>query len=168
VQPDIATIAARAGASPRPVVLIDGRSGSGKTELGRALAPILSAELVRLDDIYPGWDGLEAASDAVVRDILGHRRWQRWDWAAESFAEWHELDPAAPIVIEGCGSLSRGSSALATFSIWVETDAAIRKARAMARDGEAYAPYWDRWAAQEESFMAREHPADLADLVVVS
>jgi uridine kinase len=165
VQPDVSAIAALAGLSPRPVVLIDGRSGSGKTELGAALAPTLGAQLVRLDDIYPGWDGLDAASVAVVRDILGQHRWQRWDWGAERFAEWHELDADAPVVIEGCGALSRASRALATCAIWIELDAPTRKARALARDGEAYAPYWERWAAQEESFMAREHPVDLADLV---
>ena len=166
MQPDLATIGALADGATRPVVLIDGRSGSGKTELASALAPILSAQLVRLDDIYPGWSGLDAASEAVARDILGRHRWQRWDWAAGAPAEWHELDPAVPIVVEGCGALSRASRALATFSIWVELDAVTRKARAIERDGEAYAPYWDRWAAQEASFIAREHPADLADLIV--
>jgi hypothetical protein len=48
----------------------------------------------------------------------------------------------------------------------VELDEATRKRRALARDGEAYAPYWDRWAAQEAAFIAREHPQALADRVV--
>ncbi len=66
---DLASLAARAAASgPRPVVLIDGRSGAGKTTLARDLAPMLGAQLVSLDDIYPGWAGLEAGSAAVARD----------------------------------------------------------------------------------------------------
>ncbi|HEY4269090.1 MAG TPA: ATP-binding protein [Galbitalea sp.] len=166
MRPDLAAVTTLAARSPRPVVLIDGRSGSGKTELATALAPVIGAQLVRLDDVYPGWDGLEAASEAVVRDILGRHRWQRWDWAAMAPAEWNELDRAAPVIIEGCGALSRTSMALATLAIWVELDAATRKTRALARDGDAYAPHWDRWAAQEASFIAREHPADLADLIL--
>ena len=45
------------------VLLIDGRSGSGKTELARAVvAGVPEAQLVRLDDLYPGWGGLEEGS----------------------------------------------------------------------------------------------------------
>ncbi|MDQ1578127.1 MAG: hypothetical protein QOE21_814, partial [Microbacteriaceae bacterium] len=53
-----------------------------------------------------------------------------------------------------------------TFAIWVELDAATRKRRALDRDGDAYRPHWDRWAAQELAFAEREHPSELADLVV--
>ena len=73
---------------PRPhVTLIDGRSGSGKTDLARRMvdrAP--ETTLIRLDDIYPGWDGLDAGSrhvhDHVLEPLAAGRRarWQRWDW----------------------------------------------------------------------------------------
>jgi uridine kinase len=149
-------------AGERQVILIDGGSGSGKTELAAVLAPAIGAELVRLDDIYPGWDGLEAASQ-MVPGIIETNRWRRWDWLAGEPAEWHDLDPHRPLVIEGCGSLSRANRALATFGIWVELDEPTRKARALARDGDAYAPHWDRWAAQERAFFERERPDRLAD-----
>jgi predicted kinase len=157
--------AAAVAAGERQVILIDGGSGSGKTELAAVLAPALGAELVRLDDVYPGWDGLEAAS-LMVPGIIDANRWRRWDWAAGEPAEWHDLDPHRPLVIEGCGSLSRANRALATFGIWVELDEPTRKARALARDGDAYAPYWDRWAAQERAFFERERPDRLADTVL--
>jgi predicted kinase len=149
-------------------VLIDGGSGSGKTTLAAGLAPALGAQLVRLDDFYPGWDGLEAASAAVRDDVLDpvSPGWRRWDWRAGAPAEWHALDPALPLVIEGSGALSRANRARATFGIWVELDAETRRARALARDGEAYAPHWDGWAAQERLFGERERPRQLADLVV--
>jgi predicted kinase len=156
---------AGAGADERQIILIDGGSGSGKTELAAVLAPALGAELVRLDDVYPGWDGLEVAS-LMVPDIIDASRWRRWDWAAGEPAEWHDLDPRRPLVIEGCGSLSRANRALATFGIWVELDEPTRKARALARDGDAYAPHWDRWAAQERAFFERERPDRLADTVL--
>ena len=62
------------GAS-NPVVLIDGRSGSGKTTLARKLVarwPLRGrVQLVALDSIYPGWDGLadgvETARELILR-----------------------------------------------------------------------------------------------------
>lgn len=154
------------------VILIDGRSGSGKTTLARTIvaASLRPVTLIRLDDVYPGWDGLEAGSMHILENVLEPLAagrtgsWQRWDWTADAPAEWHDVDPAATLVIEGAGALSRANRSLATFAIWVELDGATRKRRALARDGDAYAPYWDRWAAQEEAFIARENPRALADL----
>ena len=150
------------------VLLIDGRSGSGKTELARAVvAGVPTAQLVRLDDLYPGWGGFEEGSQAVHALLDSDRpRWQRWDWVLSRYAEWHELDPARPLVIEGCGALSRDNRALATFGIWVALDAETRKRRALERDGATYAPHWDDWAAQEDSFLTRENPAAHADAVI--
>jgi uridine kinase len=157
---------ARAATAPRPTVLIDGGSGAGKTSLGFRLAPALGAQLVSLDDIYPGWDGLEAGSAAVVTDVLrtADPGWRGWDWTSALPGRWHPLDPGRPIVIEGCGALSRAARRRATLGVWVELDAAERRRRALGRDGDAYAPHWDRWARQEEAFWAREHPQQIADV----
>jgi uridine kinase len=151
------------------VLLIDGRSGSGKTELARAVvAGVPAAQLVRLDDLYPGWGGLEEGSRAVHDDILASDapRWRRWDWELGRHAEWHEVDPDRPLVVEGCGALSHDNRRLATFGIWVALDAATRKRRALERDGSAFEPHWDEWAAQEDAFLTRENPAALADVVI--
>jgi hypothetical protein len=152
----------------RPVVLIDGGSGSGKSTLAQALAPALDAQLLRLEDIYPGWDGLEAACVALRDDVLGSDApgWRSWDWSRTAPAEWHELDATLPLVIEGSGSLSRANRALATYAIWIELDTVERRRRAIARDGDRYAPHWERWAAQEAAFAERERPSELADAIV--
>ena len=165
---EIEAILGRLRGVDRPVVLVDGRSGSGKTTIARELAAGLDAELVRMDDLYPGWDGLEQGSRDVHDHVLAASvpRWQRWDWTVDAPAEWHELDPSRPLVVEGCGALSRANRALATFGVWVELDDATRKRRALARDGNAYATHWDRWAAQEDAFIARERPRELADVVI--
>jgi predicted kinase len=157
-----------AGASARAVVLVDGGSGSGKSTLARSLAERLSAQLVQLDDIYPGWDGLQEASEHVFDEVLSRSvpRWRGWDWVTSEPTNWHDLDPALPLVIEGSGALSRRNRTLATLGVWVELDEVTRKKRALARDGETYAPQWDRWAAQEREFAAREHPAETADVLV--
>lgn len=157
---------ARASAA-RPVVLIDGRSGAGKTTLARELAPRLGAQLVSLDDLYPGWDGLAAGSAAVHETLLRHRDpgWTRWDWSSGAPAEWHPLDPDLPIVIEGCGALSRANRALATFGIWVELPAAERRRRAIEREPD-FAAHWREWAAQERAHAASENPRRRADVVI--
>jgi len=120
---------------------------------------------VRLDSIYPGWDGLEAASGRV-RGIVETGTWQRWNWKTNEPAEWHALGTEWPLVIEGSGCLTRVNREVATFGIWVELDEPTRKARALARDGETYAAHWDRWAAQEQAFFDRERPDLVADAVV--
>lgn len=147
-------------------ILIDGRSGSGKTELARSIVSHWpEAQLVRLDDVYPGWDGLDAAS-AAVPGILKQHRWRQWDWVTGRAAHWHELDPQRPLIIEGVGAISRASRPLADLALWVELDDDTRKQRALARDGDSYAPHWDRWAAQELRFIAREDPRGLADVIM--
>ena len=81
-------------------------------------------------------------------------------------AEWHVLDPRRPVLVEGCGALSRANRALAAWAVWVELDDHTRKARVLARDGDAWLDRWDDWAAQEDAFIAREDPKSLADFVL--
>jgi hypothetical protein len=156
----------RASAS-RPVVLVDGRSGAGKTTFAVELAPLLNAQLVSLDDLYPGWDGLAAGSAAVHETVLrtADPGWRGWDWTVARPAGWHPLDPEQPIVVEGCGALSRANRALASFGIWVELDGDERRRRALERDP-GFAPFWERWAAQEDAHIRAERPQELADEVL--
>lgn len=141
------------------ILLIDGRSGSGKTELAQQLG----APLLRMDDVYPGWSGLQAAA-AMLPEILRARRWQRYDWATSSMGEWHELGDG-DLVVEGCGALSRASRQLADLGVWVEHPPASRKQRALTREP-LFQAHWDAWAAQEDAHIAAENPRGLADLIV--
>ncbi len=174
VQAVLDLIAERTDGTGRLVVLIDGGSGAGKSVLADDLVTSWRErrtdvpQLVRLDDVYPGWYGLRAGSAAVTDTILRALRpgYRRWDWTADRPAAWVDLDPAAPIVIEGCGSLTREAAPLATVRVWVDLAETVRKERALRRDGEGYAPWWDVWAAQERAHMARNCPPDLADIIV--
>lgn len=160
------------------IILIDGFSGAGKTTLANALVSSWEAcsgirpQLVGLEQLYPGWDGLDAASDRVLHGILeplsaGRAgRWRRWDWSADAAAESHQVAAGTPLVIEGVGALTRETRALAGLGVWVELDGDTRKRRALVRDGETYRPHWDRWAEHERRFAEREHPRDVADLEI--
>jgi uridine kinase len=162
--------------STRNIILLDGPSGAGKSTLADRIVAAwpgsVVPQLVRLDDIYPGWGGLRAAGEHVQRFVLEPlaaslpARWQRFDWSAASPAEWHDLDPSRPLLIEGCGVLTRANAALADVRIWLDAPDEVRKRRALQRDGEAYAPHWDEWQRQWESFIERERPASSADLTL--
>jgi uridine kinase len=151
----------------RRVLLIDGRSGSGKTELANAIvADSPHVQLVSLDNVYPGWGGLAQGSALVHTSVLTQHRWQRWDWESNARAEWNTVDPERPLIIEGCGALSVANRALATAGVWVELDAATRKTRALERDGELFASHWESWAAQEDEFFAAHNSRSLADIEI--
>ena len=161
------------------VLLIDGRSGAGKTQLAdRLLAELRAAgqrpEVLRVEHLYPGWDGLAAGSSALAA-ALDTGEYRPYDWVAERFGAAQRIGPGRPLVIEGCGAVTRENlAAAARFagpggrvrSRWVECPAAARRERALARDGEMYAPHWERWAAQEEAHYARHRPWELVDEVV--
>ncbi len=161
--------AVRAVAAANPVVLIDGRSGAGKTSLARALVarwPLAGrVQLVALDSLYPGWDGLDAGVELAREQILvPHARgligvWQRWDWEVGAPAEAHAVDPSLPLVVEGCGILTPATRQLGDVRVWLESPAGSRRDRALRRDGETYRPHWDRWARQETRHLARDEPA---------
>ncbi|WP_374946654.1 ATP-binding protein [Agreia sp.] len=158
----------------RNVILLDGPSGAGKSTLADRIVDgwpgAVSPQLVRLDDIYPGWSGLRATGEHVQRFVLeplaaGERaRWQRFDWSADAPAEWHDVDPALPLLIEGCGVLTRANAVLADVRIWLDAPDDIRKRRALQRDGETYAPHWDEWQEHWRAFVEREDPEASADL----
>ena len=154
--------------SGRIVVLVDGGSGAGKTTLATELAALLDAQLVSLDQLYPGWGGLEVGSAMVRGSVLSPDTpgYRRWDWTAHASAEWHPVDPVRDLIVEGSGSLAAANRALATYGVWVHLDYLERKRRAIRRDGDTYLDHWDRWEAQEHAFYLRERPDLLADVIV--
>lgn len=155
--------------SVRPVVLIDGGAGAGKTTLANRILDAWPAptgvQLVSLDDLYPGWDGL-AAGSRCVPDVIRGDGYRRWDWQNARPDGWRPLDRGGALIVEGCGALTPASRALADLAIWLELDESTRKARALARDGVVFAPHWDEWATQEAAHWGTDHPRELADLVI--
>ena len=134
-----------------PVVTIDGYSGSGKSTLAAALARLVNGwQVLHLDDWYPGWDGL-AAGARIARRIAADLRegrapsYEAWDWEAGATGETTRV-PLAPTIIEGCGAIE----AEADLAIWIaDPGEDERRSRALARDGQTYAPHWRRWADQD-------------------
>ena len=158
------------------LVCVDGRAGSGKTTLGRAMlraaAALGSARLLHMDDMYEGWTGLGDVSARVERDLVrplsGGRvgRYQRYDWHRAEFAEWHTVEPVDVLVLEGVGSGASAYRKHVTTLVWVDAPVDLRVRRGVARDGTAVLPKWLAWMESEDELFAREQTELRADVVV--
>ena len=154
------------------LLCVDGPAGSGKTTLAAAVAArVPGSQVVHVDDLLEGWSGLPRLPDRLevllrplARDLPSS--YVRWDWVADGWAETVPVRPGPLLVLEGVGSGAAAYADLGTLLVWVEAPHDLRMQRGLARDGDAFAPHWERWAAAEESLFARERTRARADLVV--
>ena len=159
-------LALRAEVGDRPVLVgVDGRSGAGKTELaaalvGRVRARGLTTAVVHLDALYPGWSGLADAlgplCTGVVSPLTRGRAgsYRSWDWHRDRPGPVVPVAPEQVVVVEGVGALAASCASYLHLRVWLEAPGTVRRARALGRDGEVFAPHWDHWAAQEEALLA--------------
>ena len=169
-------LAHAAGAPPScgavRVIGIDGRSGSGKTTLAHEVAAAWSATLVSIDSIYPGWDGLAASTGLLVEHVLSPLAAGEapvvptWDWLASRPGPHLPLPATSRLVVEGCGSTVAPAADLIGTRVWLEGPAALRRERAIARDGEVFAAHWEMWADQEAAVFTADRTRDRAHVVL--
>jgi hypothetical protein len=179
--PDLRTallgaVRARDGAGRRPVLVgIDGRSGSGKTDLATCLVDAvrgtgLGCSLLHLDDLYPGWSGLVAGLGPLCSGVVGPLTRARdgaytsWDWATSQPGPRKVVPAQDVVVVEGVGVLAAACAADLDVRVWLEAPVAVRRERALDRDGEVFAPHWQEWADQEDTLLAGGPPP--ADVVL--
>jgi uridine kinase len=167
------------------LVCIDGPAGSGKTTLAAAVAAAvpgtMTAALVHLDDVYPGWTGLAEGVDRVGRDLVAPLArgetggYRRYDWVAGREAEWHGVSPTDLLVLEGVGAGSVDYAEHITTLVWVEAPRDLRLERALTRDLALHDPPGGRealkarlvsWMADEDALHARHRTRERADVVV--
>ncbi|MBW3086073.1 hypothetical protein KEM60_02284 [Austwickia sp. TVS 96-490-7B] len=162
------------------VIAIDGPSGAGKStfamRLVTALVDLTGSEpvLVHMDDLYPGWDGLDEAIPLLTERVLAplarrqRASFRRYDWGQRRFAEEHVI-PAVPwLVVEGVGCGARACTPYLSALAWVDAPTEQRMRRGMDRDGDAYRPHWDRWARQEHRLFTVEGTMSRADVLLDS
>jgi uridine kinase len=154
------------------LVCVDGPAGSGKTTLADAvLRREPAAAVVHMDELFEGWDGLPTV-DAQLTTLLyplaegRPGTYRRWDWHTSRWADLVEVAPAPLLVLEGVGSGSLVAEPFTTVLVWVEAPHDLRMRRGIERDGEAFAPYWERWAAAEAEHYARHRTRERAHLVL--
>ena len=153
---------------------IDGRSGAGKTSLAGQLAQVLSVTrdvvVFHLEDLYPGWDGLQRGIAMYEESILGPLRegqdayWTAWDWLADSPGGPRLTRAAEIVVLEGVGACSAPAREVLDVSVWVELPETQRRERALNRDS-GFEPYWDMWAQQELDYLQRDPVWESATII---
>ena len=171
-----------------PIILIDGLSGAGKSTLAQALArslasslscdfashgPVESVRVLALDSLYEGWHGLDAGStiaSRIAKDLAEARPacYRPWDWESESRGEELVIEAGEPLIIEGCGALTRESRRYAAIALWVEAVGGEKERyrRAIGRDGEIFRAWWETWAEQDLGRLAGPRPGgDTTQLV---
>jgi uridine kinase len=163
-----------------PIILIDGRAGSGKTTLAAELQQRLFSEgetlprIIHMDDLYPGWDGLAAGVEYLNRQVLRvlergeTASWQTYNWQSGQRDEWKEFSGGTPLIVEGVGALNTFAAERAQLKIWLEVDEDVRHERWTARDGHKFDDFWAPWAAQELDFYAANRSPELADFTCSS
>jgi uridine kinase len=167
------------------IIGIDGCGGSGKSVLADQIAQELmsrahSVGLIQMDDFYLpdaaredgflevgagfDWRRLE---EQVLKPARRDQplRYQRYDWATDALAEWHESS-ARVVMVEGIYSTRVELREFYDFTIWVKRPRAIRLARGLERDGEPARDCWlTKWMPEEDRYVSEQSPQTRANLV---
>lgn len=124
---------------PRPLILIDGVAGSGKTTLAAKFADILNANLVHSDDVSWCADPIHWDDEMLVGIVNPWLKgndvaYKPTGWIKENRPGFIDVDSNKALVIEGMGVSRKTLRAIATYSIWVDTEPELARARVVKRD----------------------------------
>lgn len=149
---------------------IDGPAASGKTTLASDLERRTGCQVIHMDDLYDGWDGLPDVHEQLATLLLPlaagrHGTYRHYDWHLGRHTHEVRVSPQALLVVEGVGSASVVSAHLATVVVWVEAEDGVRRARGAARTP-PFVEHWDAWAAAERAHFDTDGTRARADLVV--
>jgi len=166
------------GPAASALVLVDGRSGSGKTTFAGRAAAALDAAVVHTDDLAWHHDPT-AWTDLLIDGVLApwrrgaavHYRPPAWDRLGRT-GSIRVLEGRPALVVEGVGVGRAELARLADLVVWVRSDPREARRRGVARDVElgrtpaAAEAFWDEWARAEDPFLEHEQPWRTARLVV--
>lgn len=169
------------------LVGIDGRGGSGKSTIARALSALIdSSVVVEFDDFYRPSEERGPLGDArsaevgrnfdwprvrdqvlIPLDTDRSARYQRYDWVADQLAEWHELRPGGVVIIEGNYCTRSELRDFYDLTIWVEAPHDVRLRRGLERGGQDQLDRWlEEWMPEEERYIEAENPQARVDLIL--
>jgi uridine kinase len=153
------------------VVCVDGPAGSGKTTLASAIAERTRAQVVHMDDLMDGWDGV-AGTGPQLESLLGPLAegrpgvYRHFNWHLDRFDREVSVPVAPWLVIEGVGSGNPVVAERVTVLVWVEADGDLRLRRGLDRDGAEMEPQWRQFMADEADLFAAHRTRERADVLV--
>ncbi|MEV0004699.1 hypothetical protein AB0H28_20795 [Micromonospora sp. NPDC050980] len=105
--------------------------------------------------------------DQVLVPLRADRtaRYQRYDWDTGRLADWTEVDPGAPVVVEGVYSARPELSPYYHLTVYVDTPREICLRRMRAR-GENSEEWIMRWRAAEDFCLRTTWPQSRARILV--
>jgi hypothetical protein len=157
------------------IVVVDGRSSSGKTTLaGRLERTVAGTSVVHTDDIA-WWHSRFGWGDLLERGVLEPAR--RGDALAYRPPAWDERNrpgaievPAGArlLIVEGVGAGRRETAHLVDAIVYVQADLdeAERRTAARVAASETDADAVRGWMAEEDPFVADQRPWERADAIV--
>jgi uridine kinase len=160
---------APAGVATR-IIAIDGPGGAGKTTLATLCATELRASVVHTDD-FASWDNPINWWPELLNRVLkplaagNAARYEPTAWGGDKRPP-VVIEAGGTVVLEGVTASRSAFRPYLAYTIWIETNRAVRLERGIARDGENAREQWQRWMTQEDSYIATEQPAEHADLVL--
>jgi len=166
--------------SPKPLILIDGKGGSGKTSFAVKLAESLNANLVASDDVAwwadpIHWDG--ELNHGIIQPWLRgeNAEYVPSGWLKKNRSGFIAVDSSKALIVEGSGACRKTLREAASFSVWIDTDPDISRERVIRRDVangenggtlESVTEFTDHWDSIVDPFLAEEEAWKYVDAVV--
>jgi hypothetical protein len=164
-------------AGGRGLILVDGRSGSGKSTFATRLARLLDSSVVHTDDIAWRRHPTDWA-DMLLAGVIAP--WKRGDtvafrppaWIAYNRPGAVEAWPRPVLIVEGVGAGRAHLAERSELVVWVQSDRDQARRRGVARDVElgrtpqGAEEFWDIWMRHEEPFLTADRPWTRASLIV--
>jgi predicted kinase len=175
--PEVARVVVELAATRPPtcgdtrVVCVDGPAGSGKTTLSAAIAELVGAQVVHIDHLMDGWEGVLSTGgqlEAVLRPLAAGEpgSYQKYNWHLGRYDRVVPVAVADWLVVEGVGAGNPVVADLVTVLVWVEVEDRLRFERGMERDGVEAADHWRRFMAAEVDLFADHGTRDRAEVLV--